>query len=166
MANIGETGVIECCEGRGGNGSCIRSRTVQVVNRCELGMLSRQLVRELAEQYPELRIRLAMFARMGKKFSAKGKRKKMKMKKTKHQQTKNKPTSSSPDDLLPPPSSQQIPQQDLPVATAAADAEFIDVVASVVERRIEKHLAANEQRIGEMLQASEARIAAMLAERP
>ena len=58
----GETGVIECREGRGGNGSCIRSRTVQVVNRCELGMLSRQLVRELAEQYPELRIRCVLSA--------------------------------------------------------------------------------------------------------
>ena len=34
-------------------------------------MLSKQLVRELAENYPELRIRLGMFVRTGKKFSSK-----------------------------------------------------------------------------------------------
>lgn len=33
-------------------------------------MLSKQLVRELTDKYPELRIRLGIFVRTGKKFSS------------------------------------------------------------------------------------------------
>ena len=40
--------MIECCEGTGGDGSSIRTRTVQVVNKCELGVLSKQQVRKNA----------------------------------------------------------------------------------------------------------------------
>jgi hypothetical protein len=41
---FGETAVIESVEGVGGDGSCIRTRSVQVVSRCELGVLRRREV--------------------------------------------------------------------------------------------------------------------------
>jgi hypothetical protein len=53
----------------------VLSAQVQVVNQCELGVLTREQVVAVVEQYPELQIRLAMFARTGKKFSEKGRKK-------------------------------------------------------------------------------------------
>lgn len=125
--------MIECYE-PGGNGSCIRNRTVQVVSKCELGVLSRQLVRELAHEYPELHIRLATFVRAGRKFSRKGQR---------HQKVDS-PTAR--------------PQRQ----RAASETRSLTPGIEGVEDKILQHLAASERRIGQMLQASEARIAAML----
>lgn len=122
--------MIECCE-PGGNGSCIRARTVQVVNTCELGVVSRHLVRELALDYPELRIRLGTFVRKGRKFSHKGQRRKK-------SSLRSQPHSATAEDSSEKP------------ATSGTETRILQHLAAS-EQRIEKMLKASEERIATML---------------
>ena len=129
MLRSGETGVIECCEQRG-NGSCIRARTVQVVNRCELGVLSRHLIRELVLEYPELRIRLGTFVRKGRKFSHKGQRRKK-------SSLRSQPHIATED-------SSEMP------AISGTETRILQHLAAS-EKRIEQMLKASEERVVTML---------------
>ena len=64
--------MIEAIEGKGGDGSEIRIRTIRATGPCDLGFLRRDELTELMATFPELSIRLNQFRQVGKKMSMKG----------------------------------------------------------------------------------------------
>lgn len=122
--------MIECLE-PGGNGSCIRARTVQVVNRCELGVLSRRLTRELAHEYPELRIRLGTFVRKGRKSSHTGRRRQKSFRRSQQHSAAAQHSSEKP-------------------VTLGTEARILQLLTAS-EQRIEQMLKASEARVATML---------------
>ena len=71
-AFVGEQPIIDIVTGKGGDGSEVRSRTVTAFLQTELVFIESAGVQELLDQYPELRIRLGTFQRVGKKLGDKG----------------------------------------------------------------------------------------------
>lgn len=69
---FGENPVIEAIEGKGGDGSEIRMRTIRATGPCDLGFLRVNELCELMGSYPELSIRLNQFRTAGAKVSKKG----------------------------------------------------------------------------------------------
>ena len=74
-AFFGEQPIIDTITGKGGDDSEVRKRTVTAVTDTNLGFIHADAVVELCDKYPELQVRLAHFANMGKQLSTKGKNK-------------------------------------------------------------------------------------------
>eukprot|EP01048_Picozoa_sp_COSAG05_P014942 COSAG05_NODE_1744_length_4158_cov_8.451589_3_plen_578_part_00 len=74
-AFFGEQPIIDTITGKGGDDSEVRKRTVTAVTDTNLGFIHADAVADLYDKYPELQVRLAHFANMGKQLSAKGKNK-------------------------------------------------------------------------------------------
>ena len=62
---FGENPVIEAIEGKGGDDSQVRMRTIRSTGPCDLGFLRLHELNELMASYPELSIRLDQFRKAG-----------------------------------------------------------------------------------------------------
>eukprot|EP01043_Picozoa_sp_COSAG02_P026259 COSAG02_NODE_1507_length_12231_cov_56.431751_4_plen_780_part_00 len=71
-AFFGETPLIEIVTEKGGDGTEVRSRSVAAVIDSNLGYIESHDLKELLDRYPELKIRLATFEKIGKKLGDKG----------------------------------------------------------------------------------------------
>ena len=70
---FGENPTLEAIEGKGGDFSTVRMRTIRATNQCDLGFIKLENMLAVMEEFPELKIRVEQFRNTGKKLSKKGK---------------------------------------------------------------------------------------------